>query len=117
MEGKIPKLTTSQNPENVATRRNKCHTHNNLLLVIMIIVWVAPTMGAVFFGVKMAGLARVAPGVEVIGLDISKHGVAPRLSASGDVKSVRPSGTPETTTPGASPAKSYTSEPSAIVDI
>merc|ERR1719379_624428 len=48
---------------------------NNLLLVLMIIVWVAPTMGAIFFGLKMAGLARVASNVEIIGLDIAKHGV------------------------------------------
>jgi len=48
---------------------------NNLLLVIMIIVWVAPTMGAIFFGLRFAGLARVSKNVEVIGLDEAKHGI------------------------------------------
>merc|ERR1719399_1859690 len=48
---------------------------NNLWFVLMIIVWVGPTMGAVFFGLKMAGLARVSASVEDIGLDIAKHGV------------------------------------------
>merc|ERR1719316_2227673 len=56
---------------------------NNLLLVIMIIVWVGPTLGAIFFGLKMAGLARVSSSVELIGLDISKHGVkSPTCSPS-----------------------------------
>merc|ERR1719235_2840623 len=48
---------------------------NNLLLVLMIIVWVAPTMGAIFFGLRFAGLARVSRNVEVIGLDEAKHGI------------------------------------------
>ena len=43
---------------------------NNLLLIVMIIVWVAPTMGLVFGVLRLAGLARVPSEVELIGLDI-----------------------------------------------
>merc|ERR1719238_824088 len=31
---------------------------NNLLLIIMIIVWVAPTMGVIFGALRIAGLIR-----------------------------------------------------------
>merc|ERR1719316_109292 len=62
---------------------------NNLLLVIMIIVWVGPCMALVFGGLKLAGLARVSAAVEEAGLDISKHGVK---------------------SPNCSPSKSFTSD-------
>merc|ERR1719235_28053 len=88
---------------------------NNLLLVIMIIVWVGPTMGAIFFGLKMAGLARVSAGVEAVGLDISKHGVT-RLPSGRESSEIKPmSATPDTTTPNASPAKSFVSAGSTTV--
>merc|ERR1711937_639329 len=48
---------------------------NNLLLVIMIIVWVGPTMAATFGICRLAALARVGAAVEEIGLDVPKHGV------------------------------------------
>jgi len=79
---------------------------NNLLLVVMIIVWVGPTMGLTFGVLRLAGLARVNPTVEDIGLDISKHGVR------------ESTGMTPTSSRECSPAKSFTSEtPSRVVDI
>eukprot|EP00947_MAST-08B_sp_MAST-8B-sp1_P003732 g3732.t1 len=48
---------------------------HNLALVAMIIIWVAPTMAAVFFILKLANVARVSAEIEEVGLDISKHGI------------------------------------------
>jgi len=39
-----------------------------------IIVWVGGIMGILFYALKMAGLLRVKPEVELAGLDVSKHG-------------------------------------------
>merc|ERR1719387_1842875 len=55
---------------------------NNPLLVIMIIVWVGPTMVATFGILRLAGFARVGAAVEEMGLDASKHGVSARSSST-----------------------------------
>jgi len=67
------------------------------------------TMGATFFALKMAGLARVASDVEELGLDMAKHGIK-RLPSGLDIGEAkrRISLTQELTTPNASPTKPCT---------
>ena len=47
---------------------------NQLLAVVMIIIWVVFWIGLLFYGVSYFGYLRVSKNVEILGLDIAEHG-------------------------------------------